>query len=158
MSPTSPLALAAALLESGELGESDPLWAAMRQAARKLAWPDCGARLLSFWLEARPRIGEADAARRAADWLPSLQPRDWAEAPRSEEVAQAVLEAFHSSPWRRDPIGRVADDKDAYLQRPGLPFDLRLSPAVPPDEAEGRLGAKNGRNLDTLSDLGGHRG
>ncbi len=152
MSPTSALFWAARLLESGELGEPDPLWAAIRRAAQKLDWPDCGARLVAFRLEVRPHAGERTAAHAVAAILPTLRPKGWDSAPRGTELAEAVLEAYRSGPWHPDPISRVADDKHAYPQRPGLSLDLRLSPTAPPDEAEGRLGAKNGRKLDSLAE------
>jgi hypothetical protein len=152
MTPTSPLSWAATLLESGELGEPDPWWSDVRRLAQRLDWKDCGTRLVAARLEWRPHVTEQAAARSVAAILPSLQPRDWDSAPEGEELTAAVLEAYRASRTRPDPIGRVDDDKHPYPQLLRLPVDLRPSPTVPLDQAEGQLGAKNGRKLDTLAE------
>ena len=53
----------------------DDLTRQIREAAQRLDWQDCGARLVSCQRELRPYSTEVEAARQVAAWLPTLQPR-----------------------------------------------------------------------------------
>ena len=66
----------------------------IREAAQRLDWRDCAARLVSCVRELRPYPSEEEAARQVAGWLPSLRPQGWEQAPRGAELVQAVLAAY----------------------------------------------------------------
>ena len=69
----------------------------VRKLIRERPWPEVGAMLADTYLTlSHDRSTEAEAATWAADLIPVLRPLGWAEAPRGEELAQAVLEAYRA--------------------------------------------------------------
>ena len=88
--------LAADLLEREP--PEDDLDRQIRKAAGRLGWQDCGARLVSCLRELHPYLGEVEAARQVAAWLPTLRPRNWASSPQTGLLG-AILAAYWASPW-----------------------------------------------------------
>lgn len=79
----------------------DDLDREIREAAGRLDWRDCGARLVSCLRELRPYPGEVEAARQVAAWLPSLSPQGWDSAPEGPQLRQAILAAHRDHPHGR---------------------------------------------------------
>ena len=99
---STPWSLAADLLEQEPT--EDDLDRDIREAARRLDWPDAAARLVGCLLELRPHPSEVEAARRVAAWLPGLRPQGWEQAPSGAELVEAVLRAYRKGPWHPDPL------------------------------------------------------
>ncbi len=89
---STPWSLAADLLEQEPT--DDDLDRQIREAAGRLDWQDCGARLVGCLLELRPCPSEVEAARRVAAWLPSLRPQGWEQAPSGAGLVEAIVEAY----------------------------------------------------------------